>query len=306
MVLLIFIFTVLAAVIMMIQYLTKAASGDFFSGVIWLALLYNIPGFVIAIIPISVLLSIVIVYGRMFYDSELFVAFSCGFTWLGLIRATFVPVFFVSIAGAILSFYIVPLSNGYRKALLSEEFSATDLSYITPETFTHIPSSDAWVYASSEKDGHLKNVFVFTNKVNSNEVILADSASELKGKVFNKLNFSYGNKYVFPKTKSLSYLDKISFDSFSTDLMSVEVRSLEGLEFLTLNNLFEKKLSSGVISEIYVRFSSVISIFIMMAFGLVLSSFGFNKGRYGNIILSVLIYIIYFNLISIFQVWAKK
>ena len=290
---------------MLIQYLTKAASGNILGKVVWLVLLSNIPYFLLITLPIAVFLSILIVYGRVFHDSELLVAFTCGFNWMNLLRVTVFPVFWVAVLVGVLSFYVVPVTTGYRNSLLSKEITGADLSYITPETFTHIKSSNIWIYTPEYKDGALEDVFVFTNQRNQTELILAKKAYETKKNGQTNLVFSDGDRYTFPKNKDTGFRI-INFSDFSTEFAEPKARVDRSLKLLTVNSLLSKKTKRSVVLEIYNRIAQPINVFIMMALGLMLCVVSRGQGRYGKLFLGVLIYIIYFNATAILENWARE
>ena len=301
--LIIIIFVSLATVIMLIQYLTKAASGSILGKLVWLILLSNIPSFLLITLPIAVFLSILIVFGRMFHDSELLVAFTCGFNWLNMLRVCIVPTFVIALFMSFLSFYIVPKMNGYRGTLLSQELTGSDLSYVNPETFTHLGSSDTWIYASKYKDGFLHNVFLFTNKASQQQLVFAKSASEVKKDGDSKLMFSDGSQYILPKSQD-SGLRVIDFAQFSTDMSTPKSKIDNSLKFLSINKLIDMGFKKVVVVEILKRLAQPLNVIIMAFLGLMLCVVNRGQGRYGKIFFGVLVYIIYFNLTAILINWA--
>ena len=72
--------TVITIVVMVIAvgsrfsgYLSDAASGRISREIVWLLLMYRLPGIIELILPISFFLAIMMAYGRLYADNELVV-----------------------------------------------------------------------------------------------------------------------------------------------------------------------------------------------------------------------------------------
>ena len=216
-VLIVIVFVALAVTIMLVQYLTRAASGSILGQVVWLLLTVSIPKFLLITLPIAVFLSILIVFGRMFHDSELLVAFSCGYSWVKLLRVTILPTLIVSIIVLALSFYVVPVMRSYGHSLTSQELTGADVSYIRPETFTNIPSANAWIYTPKQDGNKLDKVFIYSFKKNQqNQIILANKAFERKSDGQSHLVFNDGYQYFLPNNNE--GLRVVKFSTFDSEV----------------------------------------------------------------------------------------
>ncbi len=302
-ILIVIIFVALAVTIMLVQYLTKAASGSLLGQVVWLLLTVSIPQFLLINLPIAVFLSILLVYGRMFHDSELLVAFSCGYSWVNLLRVTVIPAVIVAIIVTALSFYVVPIMQVYGHTLTSQELTGADVAYVRPETFTNIPSARAWVYSPKSDDDKLQNVFIYANKNNRDQIVLAKRAYEKKIEGQSHLVLTSGYQYLLPDTND--GLRIVRFSVFDTEVTMPKAGRDRDLRSRTINSLWKDRGKNLEMVEICKRIAQPINVFIMMALGLMMCVVDRRQGRYGKLFIGVLTYVIYFNITAILAHWAS-
>jgi lipopolysaccharide export system permease protein len=302
-VLIVIVFIALAVTIMLVQFLTRAASGGILGQVVWTLLAINIPKFLLIILPIAVFLSILLVYGRMFYDSELLVAFSCGYSWLKLLRVTVVPAVIVAIIVCALSFYIVPVMRTYGHKLTSQELTGADVAYVRPETFTHIPSAGSWVYSSKLEAGKLQNVFIYAIKNQRPQIVLAKRAYERKKDGVSHLVLTSGHQYLLPDAGN--GLRVVKFATFDTEVSVPKIGRDQDLSSRTIYSLWHDRGGNQVFVEICTRIVQPINVFIFVALGLMICIVDRRQGRYGKLFFGVLIYVIYFNVTAILSHWAS-
>ena len=287
---------------MLVQYLTKAASGNILGQVVWLLLTVSIPRFLLMTLPIAVFLSILLVYGKMFYNSELLVAFSCGYSWVKLLQVTVIPTTIVAVIVTALSFYVVPIMKLYGHTLTSQELTGADVAYVRPESFTNIPSAGAWIYSPKSDDNKLQNVFIYANKNNRDQIVLARSAYEKKIDGQSHLVLTNGYQYLLPDTKN--GLRVVKFSTFDTEVTMPKAGRDRDLRSRTINYLWQNRGKHLEQVEICKRIAQPINVFIMMALGLMVCVVDRRQGRYGKLFVGVLIYVIYFNATAILAHWV--
>ena len=102
---------VLLAIIMsgrFVKYLAQVAAGDFSPDVLFLIMLYRLPGFLEVVLPLGLFISILLSYGRLYVDSEMTVMSACGMSRRRLLLYTQIPALFVAAIVAYLSMVITP------------------------------------------------------------------------------------------------------------------------------------------------------------------------------------------------------
>ena len=72
-----------------IQYLGQAVAGELASDVLLLLMFYRLPDFFLVIVPLAFFLGILLVYGRMYAESEMVVLLGSGMSQRHLLALTF-------------------------------------------------------------------------------------------------------------------------------------------------------------------------------------------------------------------------
>lgn len=110
-----------------IKYLQQAAMGELKASVLLWILLYRLPGFLEMILPLGLLLSLLLVYGRLYADSEMVVLQSCGTSQWRLLRWTLVPGAVVFVTVALMSLVLAPWGASQLEQLLARQASMTGI-----------------------------------------------------------------------------------------------------------------------------------------------------------------------------------
>jgi lipopolysaccharide export system permease protein len=129
------------------------------------------------LVPIGLLLGMVMAFGRLYHDSEMTAALACG---VGMTRI-YVPVITVGVvvAGVLawLSLAVGPASMARVLALRSEAVHAGQLAPVAPGRFLSFGGGSTVVYAQkAAPDGILSNVFVERERDGRVSVALAKRA----------------------------------------------------------------------------------------------------------------------------------
>jgi lipopolysaccharide export system permease protein len=129
------------------------------------------------LVPIGLLLGMVMAFGRLYHDSEMTAALACG---VGMARI-YAPVISVGIvvAGVLawLSLVVGPASMARVLALRSEAVHAGQFAPVAPGRFRSFGGGSTVVYAQdAQADGTLANVFVERDRGGRVEVALARRA----------------------------------------------------------------------------------------------------------------------------------
>ena len=142
-------------------YLDEAAQGLLTQDILFLIIAYRLPGFLEVVIPISFFLSIMLVYGRLWADSEMVVLQACGFSDRRLLVMTLVMASLVMLLTAFVTLYLKPLGEAEVEDLFNEQRSMTELDTLVPGRFQTLRTGKRVTYAEElTSDGELDTVFI--------------------------------------------------------------------------------------------------------------------------------------------------
>ncbi|MFT5561735.1 MAG: lipopolysaccharide export system permease protein [Candidatus Azotimanducaceae bacterium] len=142
-------------------YLSEAASGGLTKDVLFLIMLYRLPGFLELILPISFFLAIMLTYGRLYVDSEMVVLESTGMSPLKLISITLSFSMLIMAATAVISLWLKPAGEAKFEVLFIDQRNLTEFDTLAPGRFQSLRSGKRVTYTEALDDGgDLRNVFI--------------------------------------------------------------------------------------------------------------------------------------------------
>jgi len=182
-----------------------------------------------------------------------------------------------------------------------------DVSAVTPGVFRESRSSDRVFFVDklSERDDVVNNIFVQSTQNNRLGVIVAQ-----KGFIETAEN---GDRFVvllngrrYEGTPGTLDYRTVDFDRYAIRIEPREAKRHDPTtkSMSTLDLLEERKPEQ--VAELHWRLALPIAVLIMALFAIPLSFVNPRSGRSWNFILAVLVYVLYNNLLSIFQAWTAQ
>jgi lipopolysaccharide export system permease protein len=142
-------------------YLNEAANGTLSKDVLFYLIVFRIPRFLELIIPVSFFLSIMLVYGRMYVDSEMVVLESCGLSPLRLAGITLSLSLVVMFLAGGVTLWLKPISEGSVEELFAGQRNLTEFDTLAPGRFQKLRSGKRVTYVEDFTDeGKLSKVFI--------------------------------------------------------------------------------------------------------------------------------------------------
>ncbi|HYD95171.1 MAG TPA: LPS export ABC transporter permease LptF [Noviherbaspirillum sp.] len=289
--------------VMLIKILGQAAGGKVASqdviALIGFAALRYLP----IILILTTFISVLVVVTRSYQDSEMVVWFASGLSlsrWISPVLSFGLPVIAVVVA---LSFFVTPWANR-QSAEFRERFQKReDIAKVSPGRFQESSSADRifFVEAVSGDATTVQNVFVNTVKDGRNSIVVAREGSVLLDERGDKfLVMNQGRRYDgvaaqadFRVMEFERYAVLVSRQSQAL-VGDQSARSLSTPELLANMNNFNA-------GELLWRISLPVMGLLLMLLAIPLSFANPRGGRSGNLLIALLLFIIYSNMVSVFQ-----
>jgi lipopolysaccharide export system permease protein len=292
---------------LLIVLLGKAAIGDVppeaVIGLIAFLILFYMP----LLLGVAVFVAVLLTLTRSYRDSEMTVWFTSGLSiaaWVKPVLQFALPVAFIC---ALLSLVISPWSQAqsaeYQRLLEARD----DVSAVTPGIFRESRSSDRVFFVDklSERDDVLNNVFVQSTQNNRLGVMVAQ-----RGFVETADN---GDRFVvllngrrYEGTPGTLDYRTVDFERYAIRIEPREAkRGMPTTKSMSTLDLLEERKPEQI-AELHWRLALPIAVLTMALFAIPLSFVNPRSGRSWNFILAVLVYVLYNNLLSIFQAWTAQ
>ncbi|WP_420474036.1 LPS export ABC transporter permease LptF [Noviherbaspirillum sp. ST9] len=289
--------------VMLIKILGQAAGGKVASADVIALIGFAALRYLPIILILTSFISVLVVVTRSYQDSEMVVWFVSGLSlsrWIKPVMSFGLPVIAVVIA---LSFFVTPWANR-QSAEFRERFQKReDIAKVSPGRFQESSSADRifFVEAVSGDATKVQNVFVNTVKDGRNTIVVAKEGSIALDEGGDKfLVMDQGRRY--DGMSNQADFRVMEFERYgvlvarqSQALVGDQsARSLTTPELLANMNNF----NSG---ELLWRISLPLMGLLLMLLAIPLSFANPRGGRSGNLLIALLLFIIYSNMVSVFQ-----
>lgn len=256
------------------------------------------------LLPIGLLLGVVLAFGRLYHDSEMAAALACGASPLNVYLPVGLLALFVTGCLAWLTLVLSPNATMRALNLRTAAVRAGQLAPISPGKFRLFGGGNAVVYAEdANPDGTLANVFVERNRGPLVEVAVADRARHT----------------VTPDglTHIITLYDGERFEGIPGSAEFRIVRFVEHVVPMQVPPLpdvvheLDAQPTSELIrsrdpvkrAELHWRIALPMMCLVLAVLAIPLSRLRPRQGRYDRIWIAVVIYFLYFNLVSTGRSW---
>ncbi|HEY9037307.1 MAG TPA: LPS export ABC transporter permease LptF [Pseudomonadales bacterium] len=151
-----------------LRYLSDAATGDMAANVLFSVILYRLPGFMDVVLPLSMFLAVLLVYGRMYVDSEMTVVHACGVSPFRIMTFTLMPGLLVMALLAGFTIFVTPYFLAKADRLQNDPKNAWGLSVLVPGKFQRTKTGDKANYTETMSNDHalMQRLFVASRQSN--------------------------------------------------------------------------------------------------------------------------------------------
>ncbi len=288
-------------------YIGIAASGSLASDAIKTLLGFSMIRFLPMLLSLSLFLAVLLTLSRWYRDSEMVVWFSSGkslSSWIRPIISFALPVILVI---GLLSLFVTPWATqkgaDFRDLLKSRD----ELATITPGVFKESRSADRVFFIESfdELGNLVKNIFVQSIQHQRLGIIVASQGfrdTAENGDSF--LVMEDGRRYEGkPDTPEFSVTE---FERYAIRIEPAEVKkSIPKTQEKDSIELLQNRTPDSN-AELQWRLAMPISAFVLVLLAIPLSFVDPRSGRSANLMLALLVYVIYNNMLSIFQAWVAQ
>ncbi|MDJ0700639.1 MAG: LPS export ABC transporter permease LptF [Woeseiaceae bacterium] len=260
------------------------------------------------LIPIGLFLSIMLALGRLYRDSEMPAMLACRVGPMGIYRPLLFLMVPLVLGVAWLAIEIGPTALQAVERIGAEARREADLASIEPGRFTIVGPDQAVVYGERvTADGIMEKVFL-QRQVESGaiELVVAERGEQVETEDPNTrmLVLHEGRRYEgIPGTGQFRVIE------FLEHGIPYELPSLEAKDPRPRAMPFARLLSSDKpeeIAEIHWRIGVPLSTMILAFIAVPLARSRPRAGRYGRIAIGLLVFIIYFNLLSAAKAWIEQ
>jgi len=286
------------------NYLADAAAGRVSREIVWLLLMYRLPGIFELILPVSFFLAIMLAYGRLYADSEMMVLKSSGFGERRILGYTLIQALLVMLLTGMVSLWLKPLGEQGMDVLRAGQKTLTEFDMLSAGRFQMLDSGRRVTYVEDILDNQeLAEIFISEkqrtesgNEFKTVTMIAASGETSIDAKGNRFLILKDGRRYGFafdsPEFQVIEYEEfgQLLEKEIAEDrTLSPRSSSTENL----LRSWYTGILSRQESAELQWRVALIILIPILVLIAVPLSRVDPREGRFARFVPGMVLCFVY-------------
>ena len=286
------------------NYLADAAAGRVSREIVWLLLMYRLPGIFELILPVSFFLAIMLAYGRFYADSEMMVLKSSGFGERRILGYTLIQALLVMLLTGMVSLWLKPLGEQGMDVLRAGQKTLTEFDMLSAGRFQMLDSGRRVTYVEDILDNQeLAEIFISEkqrtdsgNEFKTVTMIAASGETSIDAKGNRFLILKDGRRYGFafdsPEFQVIEYEEfgQLLEKEIAEDrTLSPRSSSTENL----LRSWYTGILSRQESAELQWRIALIILIPILVLIAVPLSRVDPREGRFARFVPGMVLCFVY-------------
>jgi len=290
------------------RFLKNAATGEWPADMVMPMLGLTAVNHITLILPMAVFLAVILAVGRLYSDSEMTIIAGCGISTLQLYRPLGLLALILAIVLSIFSFFILPETRRTADYLEDRAEKTSEITGISAGRFQESGDGKRVIYVQGVDDEReeVENIFIHSRSNGQMNLLTAKSAYQYKeeGTGDTLIMMNDGFRYTGQPGET---------DFRVTRYDSHWIRTTEGRQGRTRHTIQTKPTGELIGSsnsferaELHWRIAMILSPVLFTFLGLPLGRLHHREGRYGRIMIGVLVYIIYFKLLRLGHVMLER
>lgn len=286
----------------LVRLLGQAASGQITSSGVIALMGFTLVGYLPILLSVTLFIAVLMTLTRSYRDSEMVVWFSCGQGLTRWIRPVLTFAMPLILTIALLSLFLAPLAVEKAEEFRRQMDSRDDVAQITPGIFHESRRADR-VYLVEEVSGKsnlVANVFVSATQHGKLGVVVAQNGFQETAANGDRFLVLLNGRRYEGEPGSPEYRI-FEFERYAIRIDTADsVMRAPTTKTLATGNLLREPTPRNL-GELSWRVGLPVSALILSLLAIPLSFVNPRAGRSMNIVLAILIYMIYSNLLSIMQ-----
>ena len=293
-----------------VRYLARAAAGQLPAHFVLQLMLLEVPHLLGLLLPLSFFLAILLAYGRLYADSEMTIFTASGISQTKLLWMTLQIACLVAILVAGLTLWLGPTISADRDRLIQIGKSASVINTLIPGRFRSLSGGKRVLYVQRvmhdrQEVGHLFMAQATTlAKDHPTWTVLAAKSGHVDTKKDGSQFFiaTQGQRYIgIPGQQDYRVQQ---FEQFGVRLTHAALPVKQRIKSMTTKALWSLRHQGlKYAAELQWRFSIPVMVFVLALLAVPLSVVNPRQGKYAKILPSVLLLIIYANLMFVGREW---
>jgi lipopolysaccharide export system permease protein len=280
------------------RYLAQVAEGRLAGDLLLSLLVLKLASVLVLLLPAAFFLALLLVLGRMYSDSEMVALAACGYGPGNLLRTVMVAALPVGLLTAVLAFDSGPAAAGLADRVLKQARTRALTSAIVPGQFT--AAGDNLVYHVQEvaPDGDMTGMFARLKRPDGTTLINADRARIEHDPASGRQDLVLWDGTRYDGTPGQGDYRVFAFERYRLQLPDTKAASTSWRtdaiptgELLASDNRRHR-------AELHWRLALPLTVLVLAFLAVPISHSQPRQGRYARLLLALLAYVVYVNLLG--------
>jgi lipopolysaccharide export system permease protein len=269
-------------------------------------LLNSLFEFSVVLIPLSLLMGILLAFGRLYRDSEMAAIMSAGIGPLQWYRPLMLIAIPTTLILLILLLYVKPLITQQRAQLAAEIQSQAAIDTLLIGQFNRAGKGGGVLFLESESEGskQIKNVFFQQHRDETSHVDLASSTSSYYNNEGRRYMMMHGGTHYVGNAGEAGF-KIVSYKDYGIHIDKKRVAAKLSEKSKSISELWS---STSLVdqAELQWRLTLPLATIIVAFMALPLSHTDPRSGRYAKLAVALILYLVYSNLLGIGKTWIVQ
>ena len=290
------------------KFLAEAAAGKLPGSVVFQLMGLKSVEYLVQLLPLSLYLAVLLAFGRLYRDNELVVMGACGVGPGRLYRPMLALGALVGVVVGALSLYVVPSAVELRDQVHADAMRTTNVANLFAGRFQELPEGRLVFYAEQISADHqyLENLFIEGRIRGRPNLITARRARAMVDDRTGDRFLLLEQGWRYEGLPGEDDFRVIEFERYGLRIEAAEQAvHAGGVESRPTATLLASDALSDV-AQLQWRISIALAAPALMFLAVPLSRTNPRQGRYGRLVLGILLFIVYYNLLGTARVWVEK
>ncbi len=267
--------------------------------------------FSVILIPLSLLMGILLAFGRLYSDSEMAAIMSAGIGPMKWYR----PLMLIAVPTTLLLFvllaYVQPIINYQRALLAAEILSQSQLDTLLVGQFNRASKDGAVLFLESQhadnnkvNNDQVDNVFFQQHREDTSYVDLAENTSSFYNEDGRRYMMMRNGTHYVGNAGDANF-KIIKYKDYGIHIDRKQIKAQQSVKSKNVAELWQSKIPEEQ-AELQWRFTVPLATIIVAFMALPLSQTNPRSGRYSKLAVALILYLLYSNLLGVGKTWIVQ
>lgn len=285
----------------LVKILVETLEGDYPAAIMFTLLGLKGAASLMMVVPIAMFLSVLLALGRFYHDSEMTAMNACGIGPDKIMRSVARVAVFVTVVVAWLALFFSPWAAEMTQQMLDEAAAKPEIEGISPGRFNVLGGGNYLIYVESLAGDRrsLSQLFAHARHSGQEYLVTSSGAHETRDAQSGERYLVLENGFRYEGRPGQSEFNVVQFREHGLLLKErAIVPSKRRREAVPTMTLLRSSLAADQ-AELQWRIAVPISTLLLALLAVPLSRTAPREGRFGRLIVGILLYIVYNNLLSV-------